>query len=91
MSRGRGGARFAVRDDDARGGARTTSRPDAKSRGPKPDLAAAVSDLRTKLANHRYKFNTADLEQLREALGAALADVTPLQAPDEEWDGKEVL
>lgn len=88
MSKGRGGARFAVRDDDARGGARTTSRPDAKSRGPKPDLTALVLELRTKLANHRYKFSAADLEALRSALGAALADVAALQAPDEEWKGE---
>lgn len=88
MKTKRGGARFAVRDDDARGGARTTSRPDAKSRGPKPDLVALVLELRAKLANHRYKFDAADLEQLRAALGAALADVAALQAPDEAWDGE---
>lgn len=78
---GIGGARLKVRDDDARGGARADA-------GAKPDLVARISKLRSKLQHHRYKFNAADLEALRHALGAALADVVTMMKPDEEWDGE---
>lgn len=76
---GRGGSRPG-NPNGRRGGARPGA-------GPTPDLAAHVQRVRTLLQQHQHKLDAADLEALRDQLGAALAEVARLQAPDDAWQG----
>ena len=85
----RGGGRWKVRDDDARGGTRETMRPDARTRGPAPDLVALVREVRTKFGRHATKFSPAELEELGDEASALVRDVKDLQSVKiEEWQGE---
>lgn len=88
MSGNQGGARKKVRADDARGGARESTRPDARTRGPRPDLVAAVRGVGTSLSHHQHKFDQAELRELQDATGALLQQIRLLLLEVEEWTGE---
>lgn len=61
------------------GGARYSTRPDAKPRGPAPDLVAAAKRITAAIRRHGFKID--DRDGLYAALGEAQAALDELDKP----------
>jgi hypothetical protein len=63
------------------GGARYSTRPDAKARGPIPDLAAKQRALTTAIRRHGVKLSLSQRDALREALEETAAALEAIEKP----------
>ncbi len=85
----RGGSRPG-NPNGRRGGARESTRLDAKPRGPKPSLVARIHEVTTLVQTHARKFGQGELSDAAEAATALLSEIRALQVEVREWEG-EVL